>query len=166
MKFDTEIWFEGQTEVHFIPSKAVSEEYPISAVKIFDITDGSILMVEVPEKGGWDIPGGHVEEGETPIDAAKREVSEETNGRVNNLSLFGYLMMKKVIETPENKNYPYQSAIAMFTGDISNTATDDSTLAFEAVKLGYYELNHVAEVSPFWTKLSQQILEYAATSSA
>jgi 8-oxo-dGTP pyrophosphatase MutT (NUDIX family) len=28
--------------------------------------------------GSWDIPGGHVERGESPIDALRREVQEET----------------------------------------------------------------------------------------
>ena len=28
--------------------------------------------------GAWDIPGGHVEPGESPIDALRREVQEET----------------------------------------------------------------------------------------
>ena len=30
----------------------------------------------------WDIPGGHVEEGETPVEALSREVLEETGWRV------------------------------------------------------------------------------------
>jgi 8-oxo-dGTP diphosphatase len=32
--------------------------------------------------GAWDIPGGHVEAGESPIDALRREVEEETGWRL------------------------------------------------------------------------------------
>jgi len=163
MKFDTEVWFDGQTEVSFIPAERDTEELPVTAVKIFDIANGEVLLVEVSEKGGWDIPGGHVEGSETPLEAAEREVKEETNGKVSDLSLFGYLDMKKVIETPQNKDYPDRSLIAMFTGKVSDVATNNNSLTFEATRLGYYKLEEVSMHSPFWTKLSQQVLDYAAS---
>ncbi len=35
------------------------------------------LMVENPKRGGWEMPGGKVEEGEDPRDASVREFREE-----------------------------------------------------------------------------------------
>ena len=38
---------------------------------------GRVLFVEHPERG-WEIPGGHLEPGETPGQAMLRELKEET----------------------------------------------------------------------------------------
>jgi 8-oxo-dGTP diphosphatase len=40
--------------------------------------DGRFLMVYNPRRGGWEMPGGRIEPGETPEDAAKREFAEES----------------------------------------------------------------------------------------
>ena len=53
-----------------------------SAVVIFD-EEGKVLILLRPQNmkwspGKWALPGGHIEEGEKPIDAAVREVREET----------------------------------------------------------------------------------------
>ncbi len=42
----------------------------------FDASD-RILLVKPTYKDGWDIPGGYVEPGETPLEACHREVKEE-----------------------------------------------------------------------------------------
>lgn len=38
---------------------------------------GQVLLVKPTYKDGWDIPGGYVEPGETPIEACEREIREE-----------------------------------------------------------------------------------------
>lgn len=47
-----------------------------AGVLFFDASD-RILMVEPTYKQYWDIPGGYVETGESPLSAARREVEEE-----------------------------------------------------------------------------------------
>ncbi|GAC56025.1 putative hydrolase [Gordonia hirsuta DSM 44140 = NBRC 16056] len=48
-------------------------------------TDGRVLLIKrghEPQKGKWSVPGGRVEAGETPGQAAVREVAEETGLQV------------------------------------------------------------------------------------
>jgi len=63
---------------------------PKAAVGIIIVRDNQILCgtrgIE-PKKGKFDLPGGFVDYGEDPYDAAKREVREETGLEVNDLEL-------------------------------------------------------------------------------
>ncbi|GGL03752.1 hypothetical protein GCM10007382_24500 [Salinibacterium xinjiangense] len=42
------------------------------------VVDGAILLTYWHEGGKWSLPGGGIEEGEQPMDAAIREIREET----------------------------------------------------------------------------------------
>jgi len=42
------------------------------------VRDGKVLLVKHPKLGVYIYLGGHVEEGETPIEAVEREFREET----------------------------------------------------------------------------------------
>ena len=52
--------------------------------------NGSKILVTENERG-WDIPGGHVEEGETPEEALIREVEEEAGASFSNPKLLAIL---------------------------------------------------------------------------
>jgi 8-oxo-dGTP diphosphatase len=49
----------------------------VAAGVLFRDVGGRVLLVKPTYKSGWDIPGGYVEPGESPKDAAQREVFEE-----------------------------------------------------------------------------------------
>jgi 8-oxo-dGTP diphosphatase len=60
----------------------VSDEFRVATPRLaagvlFRDADGRILLVKPTYKDGWDIPGGYVEPGESPKQAAAREVEEE-----------------------------------------------------------------------------------------
>lgn len=46
-------------------------------------SDGEVLMGKRRDNGKWTLPGGHLNEGEFPIDGAKRELKEETGLEVD-----------------------------------------------------------------------------------
>jgi 8-oxo-dGTP diphosphatase len=49
----------------------------MAAGVLFRDSAGRVLLVKPSYKAGWDIPGGYVEPGESPKQAARREVLEE-----------------------------------------------------------------------------------------
>ncbi len=50
---------------------------PAGAGVLFTGDGDKVLLVKPTYKAGWDIPGGVIDEGETPREAAEREVLEE-----------------------------------------------------------------------------------------
>ena len=49
---------------------------------------GKILLSRHAQRSTWETQGGHIEPGETPLEAAKRELSEETGYEGGEWSLF------------------------------------------------------------------------------
>ena len=66
----------------------------------------SILMTNLNARG-WDIPGGHLEVGESPEEALHREVWEETGAQLANAQLLGYQRIRLYAACPPNYRYPY-----------------------------------------------------------
>lgn len=63
------------------------------AVLVFAFDDvGCLLLVHHKERG-WELPGGKVENGENPRDAAVREVSEEAGAEIDHLCQIGQYSM-------------------------------------------------------------------------
>jgi ADP-ribose pyrophosphatase YjhB (NUDIX family) len=56
-------------------------QWPRPGASAAILRDGAVLLVERGKgapRGTWSLPGGHIEPGERAIDAAAREVAEET----------------------------------------------------------------------------------------
>ncbi|MFE0422785.1 NUDIX domain-containing protein [Streptomyces sp. NPDC058953] len=49
----------------------------MAAGALFSDSQGRILLVRPSYKPGWEIPGGYIETGESPLAACRREVTEE-----------------------------------------------------------------------------------------
>lgn len=53
--------------------------------------DGKLLLLHRIDKNHWELPGGKKESGETPEEAAKREVEEETSCKVEIIEYLGFV---------------------------------------------------------------------------
>jgi 8-oxo-dGTP pyrophosphatase MutT (NUDIX family) len=49
---------------------------------MFQTDDGCVLLMRRKDDGTWSFPGGRIEDGETPAEAAAREAEEETGREV------------------------------------------------------------------------------------
>src|ERR1700758_3503156 len=83
--------------------------------------DGRVLIIRRSKQirvlpGYWDLPGGTVEDGEDPADAAIREIKEETDLDVTNVSLY---FEKSTVDKSKNKQFVTLVFFAKhFTGEV------------------------------------------------
>ena len=80
---------------------------PVGTSIIFVNTEREVLLVlrdDIPDirfPGMWDIPGGHLENGESPEQCIKREIEEEFGLSVADFQLF------EVTEFPDRREYTF-----------------------------------------------------------
>ena len=95
------------------------------------------------KRNGWEIPGGHIEEGETWEEAAKREMYEETGAiKINvepicvyKISTFGLLCYCEILELEELPKESEMEKI-MFSDSLPHNLTfpESFKIYFETVK--------------------------------
>lgn len=90
-----------------------------TAAYSFVFKDGKFLQTELKEgerpERRFDIPGGHIDKGESPEQAVIRETFEETGVIINNLSLFAFMKITSSLSREENtSDYPYPTSYMLF----------------------------------------------------
>lgn len=75
---------------------------------------GDRLLMSRLTYRGWDIPGGHVEVGETPQETARRELYEETGANVDALEVLAYDKFFIHGAVPDGYRYPAPVSYQLF----------------------------------------------------
>jgi 8-oxo-dGTP diphosphatase len=84
----------------------------------------------------WDVPGGHVEQGEQPIVALRRELQEELDIVVD-----AEFAVELQSLTPADDLTISTWLITKWTGEVSNRAPDEHD------ELGWFSLTELAQLS-------------------
>lgn len=97
-------WMPKPNEVRFV----VGEEMPPSRLTtsafVFAFEGQQLLMTKLTDRG-WDLPGGHIEAGESAEAALRREVLEESACLLEDLRPLGYLHV--LLHCAVSSDYPY-----------------------------------------------------------
>jgi 8-oxo-dGTP pyrophosphatase MutT (NUDIX family) len=103
-----------QTDVSWLPKGstlelvATSEMPPLhlcTSAYVLAFDGERLLMADLDR--GIDVPGGHIDAGETPEDAMRREAKEETGATVGPATLFAVQKITLSGPKPDGYAYPY-----------------------------------------------------------
>ncbi|WP_404406976.1 NUDIX hydrolase [Jeotgalibacillus malaysiensis] len=141
-------WGEAKVKLSWTESSVLPDEKCITSLHGFCFHEGRVMLVDLHHRG-WDIPGGHVDEGDTPLQAFKREVMEE--GCVEgDCRLIGYI----TVDHRENERwdpagrYPQVGYQVFFRMDI--TALHSFSGEFEAADRKFVGMEELPEIFDGW----------------
>lgn len=115
------------------------------------IRDGKVLLVQERSDGGWTLPGGWGDVGETPSEVVRREVREESGFEVHVDKLVAVYDANRVPGAPMEFYHAYKLIfLCTITGGEARPSNETSAVDF-------FDLKHLPPLSIYRT--SRQMIE-------
>jgi 8-oxo-dGTP diphosphatase len=155
------LWEKSKVKLTWRPDSVLPDTSRVTSVHGFCFKEGKLLLVNLLKRG-WDFPGGHLEEGESPQECLKREVMEEAY--VSGSShLLGYLVVDHQSNPHWNEQSPYpkvgfQLFYAMNVEEVYTFEAD-----YESVERCWIDPVYVADYYLEWNGVYEEILSVART---
>lgn len=102
-------WLPLPNEIALILDNQLPPQPAITSALALAFDGECILMTNLHQRG-WDIPGGHLDPGETPEAAMRREVIEEAGALLADVQLFGYQRIRLLGQVPSGYRYPHPNS--------------------------------------------------------
>jgi 8-oxo-dGTP pyrophosphatase MutT (NUDIX family) len=111
-------WIAPRHRMDILLTPQLPEGYGVRTAFVLAVdSDDRTLFTRVdrPDRG-WEVPGGHLDPGESPLDAAVRELAEEAGltARPSDLTLIGGQQITLLEEPPSTYPYPARSFMAFY----------------------------------------------------
>jgi 8-oxo-dGTP diphosphatase len=133
---------------------ACEPETPNTSAKyvvVFARRDGGFLLADIDGRG-WCTPSGRIEPGESALEAAVRETSEETGAQIINLRLIGTFLFMNYY-TRDFSTFP------AYLGEV--TVLDEIPLGSESRRRMVAQLRDLPAIYFMWDELLERVFEYA-----
>ncbi|AQQ55550.1 NUDIX hydrolase [Planococcus lenghuensis] len=149
-------WGEATVKLSWESNNVLPDYGLITSVHGFCFYEDQLLLVDLNHRG-WDFPGGHIEENETPEGCFQREAMEE--GYVSgHCQLLGHIVVDHT-ENPiwdENGKYPKIGCQVFYRMNIEKLHSFKAE--HESAQRIFIPLNEIAAYYTKWNALYQEIL--------
>lgn len=111
-----------------------SPPVPVPCVGVVCLRDGEVLLIRrgrEPRMGEWSLPGGRIEPGERAMDAALRELREETGVEAE---ILGLVDVVDGLFPEHGRHYVLIDYVARWTGGEPTAGDDAAEAAFVPVE--------------------------------
>lgn len=153
-------WGTHPVKITFVPSAVPPEAYKVSSAHGFCFLDGEVVMVNLDSRG-WDIPGGHMEEDETPEECFAREAMEEACISGSS-TMIGYVLVDNREDPtfdPDTSKYPAIGCQIYYRMDVEEVGC--FVQDFESNERGFFPVSEVSHQHGNWNAVNQAILTVA-----